>query len=137
MDIMTPDQFRRLQHHAKGTKREHELQAACVQWFRLQHRHYAPLLIAVPNGAALLNGGKGWATLKAEGAVAGAADLLLLVPRGAFGYLAIEMKTPVGRQRARQREWGEAVRAAGGQYAVCRSTFGFEELVNAYLTGNK
>ena len=117
MEVLTPDQFRRLQHHAKGSRREHELQAACVQWFRLQHRHYASLLIAVPNGAALLNGGKGWAELKAEGAVAGAADLLLLVPRGAFGYLAIEMKTPVGRQRARQREWGGG--GEGGGRTVC------------------
>lgn len=130
---LTPDEFRRINAHAKGSKREHQLQAACVRWFRLQYPHYAPLLISIPNGAALLNSAASWKRLKAEGAVAGASDLLLLVPREDCPYLAIEMKTAKGRQRQSQKDWAEAVRSVGGQYEVVRSTFGFEELLNLYL----
>lgn len=50
----------------------------------------------------------------------GAADLIgLLRPSGRF--LALEVKTPEGKQSIQQRLWGEAVRTAGGFYAVVRS----------------
>ena len=44
---------------------------------------------------------------KAEGLVAGVSDLILLVSRGGFGALCIELKTPKGRQSAAQKDGNE------------------------------
>ena len=70
---------------------ESELQQRCVAWFRDTFPAIAPLLIAVPN-AARRNARTG-AILKREGLTAGVADLILLVGRGEFHSLCIEMKT--------------------------------------------
>lgn len=50
----------------------------------------------------------------------GAADLIGLV-RGSGRFVAFEVKTPVGRLSKKQKLWSEAVRNAGGFYAVVRS----------------
>ena len=78
---------------------EHQLQCACVRWFRYAHADLSPLLFAVPNGGRRdhITG----ARLKAEGVVAGVADLLLLVPSQQHHALCIEMKTAKGRQIGR------------------------------------
>ena len=75
---------------------EHRLQCACVRWFRYQYPHHVSLLFAVPNGGRrdAVTG----ARLKAEGVVAGVADLLLFVPTKQHHALCIEMKTATGRQ---------------------------------------
>lgn len=70
---------------------ESRLQIACVAWFRAQYASIWNLLFSVPNGGARSK--TEGAILKAEGATRGVADLLLLVARGGFGALAIEMKT--------------------------------------------
>ncbi len=110
---------------------ESRLQQACVKWFRLQYPQHARLLFAVPNGGARshLTG----AVLKAEGVVAGVADLILFAPRGGFHALCIEMKTETGRQSAVQREWQRAVEAQGYKYALCRSFDEFYELIENYI----
>ena len=67
---------------------EHDLQVACVEWFRYQYQGL--LLMSIPNG--------GWrkkataAKLKQEGAVAGVPDLLLAHPSNGYHGLWIEMK---------------------------------------------
>ena len=57
---------------------EHNIQCACVRWFNYQWPEYRGLLFAVPNGGARSKATAG--KLKAEGVVAGVADLILLVP---------------------------------------------------------
>jgi len=114
---------------------EHELQKACVAWFRLAHRPLAPLLFAVPNGG--LRSPRGAARLKAEGVVAGVADLVLLVPRRGLGALCIEMKTERGRQSPAQREWQAAAERAGNAYAIVRSLDAFIRTVGAYLSNGQ
>lgn len=114
---------------------ESELQIACVRWFRYQHPSVAPLLFAVPNGG--VRNAVTASILKAEGVVAGVADLLLLVPSGGWHGLAIEMKTPTGRQSERQRAWQRAVEGQGYLYAVCRSVEGFITTVEGYLADGK
>ncbi len=112
---------------------EHRLQVACVRWFRLQYPRLRHRLFAVPNGGRrdAVTG----ARLKAEGALAGVADLILLMPSRTYGALLIEMKTPRGRQSPAQREWAEAVTADGRYlYLVCRSLEAFRQAVRAYLT---
>lgn len=73
--------------------------------------------------------------MKAEGMTAGAADLLLLVPRGGFGALGIEFKTLAkgSRQSEAQKRWQKAFESVGNKYAIVRT---FEEavvIVNNYL----
>ena len=108
------------------------LQRRCVAWFRLQHRDLAPLLFAVPNGGARSRVEA--AIMKAEGVTAGVADLLLLVPRGGWSCLCIEMKTQKGRQTPEQKAWQEAATSKGGAlYVVCRSFEEFASYVHNYL----
>ena len=115
---------------------EHSLQVCCVHWFRLQYPQYATLLFAVPNGGAR-NAITG-ARLKDEGVTAGVADLILLLPR-IINYepiihgLAIEMKTPTGRQSPEQRAWQAAIEAQGYKYAIARDVLGFVKIIQEYL----
>lgn len=109
---------------------EHRIQCQCVRWFNLQYPKLRGRLFAVPNG------GKRDVTtaakLKAEGVVAGVADLILLVRNSKYGALLIEMKTRTGRQSDSQKEWQKIV---GGdyKYVVCRSVEEFINKVNSYL----
>lgn len=114
-------------------QREHDLQSACVRYFRLAHPRLSLCLIAVPNGGRrdAVTGAK----LKAEGVVAGVSDLLLLVPQGKYHGLCIEMKTPKGRQSEAQRRWQQAVEEMGYKYALVRSAVQFMQEVDGYLAG--
>ena len=125
---------------------EHKLQCACVKWFAYQHPELQGLLFAVPNGGARSKATAG--KLKAEGVVAGVADLILLVPqhietlstpRNGVWYhdthgLCIEMKTEKGYQSPEQKEWGEKVRRHGFRYVVCRSLEDFIAVVEDHLS---
>lgn len=115
---------------------EHRLQCACVRWFAYQHPELSGLLFAVPNGGARSKATAGM--LKAEGVVAGVADLLLLVPRVMFGVtechgLCVEMKTTKGYQSPEQRVWQAKVEAEGYRYVVVRSLDQFIETITQYL----
>ena len=114
---------------------ESNLQIACVRWFRLQFPSIAPLLFSVPNGGRrdAVTG----AILKAEGAVAGVSDLLLLLPSGEHHGLCIEMKTAKGTQSKEQKEWQKAVEAVGYKYAVVRSFEQFADLIACYIIDGK
>lgn len=110
---------------------ESNLQQACVKWARLQFPVCRKLLFSVPNGAHLsLMQAK---ILKGEGMLAGASDLLLLVPKGDVPYLAIEMKTEKGRLSEYQKEFRDAVQEQGGRYEVVRSFEEFRKLIDSYL----
>ena len=116
------------------TYEEHEIQVACVEWFRWQWPKYEALLFAVPNGGgrSKAEGGK----LKAEGVRRGVSDLLLLVPNKDYHGLCIEMKKPSkdSRQSAEQKEWQKEVEKQGYKYIVCRGLEGdFDSQVNEYL----
>lgn len=115
------------------THEESNIQRWCVFWFRRQYPRLARVLFAVPNGGARSRVTA--AILKAEGVVAGVADLLLLVPSGQYHGLCIEMKTRRGRQQPTQKEWQREVESQGYKYTVCRSVDEFRETVSAYLRG--
>lgn len=116
---------------------EENLQAACVKWFRIQYPQYNGLLFHVPNGGR--RNLKEATRLKAEGVVAGVADLILLVPRIEEGCksmwhaLCIEMKKKGGYQSPEQKDWQKKVEGHGYKYAVCRSLDEFIDTVEAYL----
>lgn len=111
---------------------EHRIQQACVRWFNLQYPHLRGRLFAVPNGGRrdVVTGAK----LKAEGVVAGVADLILLVTNKAFGALLIEMKKPGGIQSVAQRQWQGIVTTNGEyKYVICRSIYDFMREIREYL----
>jgi hypothetical protein len=116
---------------------EHDLQCACVRWFRTQHPKKARLLFAIPNGAKLsgspLQRAKAWKRLEAEGAVSGAADLFLAIPSGDLAGLFIEMKTQRGRQSEKQAAFESAVIASGYGYAMPRTIENFMQIIASYL----
>lgn len=110
---------------------ESHIQQACVRWFRLQYPRLALNLFAVPNGGArdAVTG----RILKAEGVVAGVADLVLLYPSAPYHGMCIEMKTAKGYQRPTQKAWQEAVERVGYKYVVCRSFDDFRSEITDYL----
>lgn len=110
---------------------ESRLQQSCVKWFRYQYRKHSNLLIAVPNGGARSR--KEAAIMKGEGVTPGAADLLLLIPKGDCGALGIEMKVGKGKHSDYQKQWGRDFEAAGNKYIVCRSFDDFMLIINEYL----
>lgn len=111
--------------------KESDTQIACVRWFRLQYPRLARLLISIPNGGRRdIVTGK---ILKAEGAVAGASDLILLLRRGDFGCLCIEMKTRKGKQSDSQKAWQKVMESFGNKYVICRDVTSFINEINTYL----
>lgn len=108
---------------------EHRLQCNCVMWFRLQYPRL--VLFTIPNGGArtITTG----AMLKAEGVLAGVADLFLMFPVKQFHGLFIEMKTDNGRQSESQKQFQTLAESNGYKYVVCRSFNDFKNEILIYL----
>lgn len=110
---------------------ESEMQRACVRWFRYIYPQHALMLIGIPNGVRTTE--RQVAILKAEGMLAGVADLLLLLPAMGYTMLAIEMKTDKGRQSPRQQAWQQEAERHGIRYEVVRSFDEFNYLIEPYM----
>lgn len=115
----------------KPSDEEHQLQVECVKWFYLQYPYYPGRLFSVPNGGR--RDATTGAKLKAEGALAGVSDLLLMVTNKDYGALCIEMKTSKGKQSEAQKMWEEHITQDRYKYIVCRSLDEFMSAVNEYL----
>lgn len=137
---MTIDELHRLwdrktapKRGAKSSHSEHDLQTACVNWFRMQYREYAHLLIAIPNGGQ--RDVRVARKLKAEGVVAGVPDLFLAVARGQSHGLWIEMKNgKAGRVSEHQHYMIDSLARQGYKGVVCRTFDEFMKEINEYLT---
>lgn len=102
-----------------------------MRWFRLAYPEYAYMLIAVPNGAR--TSATQGRILKAEGMLAGVADLLLLVPRGGYGCLALEFKSEVGKQSEAQKIWQQECESNRNVYRIVRTFADAVEVTDEYL----
>ena len=122
------------QHRRTPRDIEHRCQCACVCWFRTQYPELRYALFAVPNGGR--RDATTGAKLKAEGVVAGVSALMLLVKRGKYGALLIEMKAPHGRQSEEQKAFQVYCESAGYKYVICRSREEFRNEVQGYLILN-
>lgn len=111
---------------------ESKIQQACVKWFRYRYPRLWRNMVAIPNGYKTTMSQARIA--KAEGMVAGAADLFLFCPSGPYNGLAIEMKTAKGRQQDTQKLWQRSVEEQGYKYVVCRSLEDFVKEVECYLS---
>ena len=112
--------------------REAEIQTACVQWFRYQFPHLAPILFAVPNGGKR-NPAEA-AHLKAQGVTPGVSDLILLVPSGQYHGACIEMKAGKGQLTDKQHEWLKVAGKQGYYVAICWSVDEFIETIHDYFS---
>lgn len=108
---------------------ESTIQTQCVRWFRYQYP--SRTIFAVPNGGAR-NEVTG-AILKAEGVIAGVADLFILHAAHGYHGLFIEMKTHSGKQQPSQIAFQIKAESEGYKYAVCRSFDDFQKIVNEYF----
>lgn len=112
---------------------ESRLQRMCVGWFRLQYPAISKLLFAVPNGGARSRTEA--AIMKAEGVTAGVTDLVLLIGRGGFNALCIEMKTTDKGSRLTlpQAEWQVLAAHHGSCCVTCRTFEEFQAEIRWYM----
>lgn len=110
---------------------EHNLQAACVKWFRLQYPRLKKNLFAVPNGAWMPPSVS--SKMKAEGMTSGVADLALMISGPLGPMLWIEMKAGRGVQSQHQKDFQCAAINEGHAYRVCRSFDEFRRLIETQL----
>ena len=110
---------------------ERQIQIQCVSWFRARYPEASRVFFAVPNGGIR----NAWTAknLRDEGALSGAPDLVLLVPRHGFASLCIEMKKAGGRQSDNQKAFQEACKLFKNKYVVCYSFDEFKAVVEDYL----
>lgn len=110
---------------------ESKLQQSCVRYFRMAYPEYSYMLFAVPNGGA--RNAVEAKIMKSEGVVSGVADLILLMPRGSYGALCIEMKVGKNTQTANQKQWQHEAEKAGNKYVVVRKFDEFRQVIEEYL----
>ena len=109
---------------------ESQLQQMCVRYFRYVYPQY--LIYAVPNGG--FRNAIEAKRLKAEGVLAGVADLTVLLPQGKILY--IEMKVKGNKQTDNQKEFQQKAEALGYKYYVCYSFEEFKAIIEKELTTN-
>ena len=113
--------------HRKMQEIEHNIQVACVNWFKYQFPQY--VIFAVPNGGkrqhrtVYRNGAPVTYSavaqkLKDEGALAGVADLVIVANKR---VIFIEMKAPKGKQQDTQKVFERSVTRLGHPYYLCHS----------------
>ena len=110
---------------------ESELQQECVKWFRYAYPRYANLLFAIPNVGKRSKIEA--AIMKGEGVRAGVADLFLMLPRGVYHGLFIEMKAGKGVQTDMQKEFEADAIKHGYAYEVCRDIDQFMYVIKCYI----
>lgn len=113
----------------KPKESEHDIQASCVKWFRLQYPK--ALIWATPNGGE--RNKIVAARLKAEGVLAGVPDLFIAEPSGYYHGLFIEMKAGRNNLRTEQLEMMNRLRDSGYKCVVCWTFDEFMRAVNNYL----
>lgn len=116
----------------KPQHKESELQIRCVKWFAYEYPYLRRMLYH-PKNEGHAGGRVQGAIAKAEGVVAGVADLMLQILAGGYTCLAIEMKTKTGKQSKDQKLWQLYLTAAGGSYVVIRSYEQFVDVVGKYI----
>lgn len=108
---------------------EHDIQSACVNWFRYQYPKY--LIYAIPNGGernAIVA-----AKLKKEGVLAGVPDLHIPIARKGFHGLYIEMKAGKNKPTDNQQTIMDKLRNEGYKCEVCWNLGDFMKTVTSYF----
>jgi len=116
---------------------ESAIQQSMITYFRYQYPQYQKLLFSIPNGAFLAGTKeqriRQWKRLEREGAITGAADLFLSIPKHGFNGFYIEVKTPKGTQSKDQKDFMKLVREMGYKYEVVKTIDDFISKIKEYL----
>jgi len=111
---------------------EAALQQACVTWFNMQHYDLHGLLFSSLNGMRTTPTQA--RTAKAEGMIAGVADLMLAVAKHGYHGLFIELKNGSrGRQGEAQKQWQSKIEGQGYRYIIVRDFYTFRRAIESYL----
>jgi hypothetical protein len=112
-------------------KSENRIQQECYMWFHNTYPHLRGLLFAVPNGGARsITEGK---LFKQTGVVAGVSDMILLYDATPYCF---ELKTILGSQSQKQKEWQAKVESQFISYYVIRSLNEFQTIVKTIIHEN-
>ena len=108
---------------------EHEIQVACVNWFRYQYPK--AIIYAIPNGSQrnIIVASK----LKAEGVLAGVPDLHIPISNGSYNGLYIELKAGKNKPTDNQITIMEKLQNEGNKCVVCWSLDEFMQEVKDYF----
>ena len=109
---------------------EHEIQVACVNYFRL--RYPKGLIYAIPNGGQrnVIVASK----LKAEGVLSGVPDLCIPIAKKGYNGLYIELKNGKdGKVSDNQKTIMEKLQSEGYRCEVCRSFDEFKTIIDNYM----
>lgn len=111
----------------KFKESENEIQRSIIEYFRFKYKKYC--IFAVPNGGNrnVVEAMK----MKATGTLAGVSDLIVLMPNRC---IFIEVKTDVGKQSDKQKEFESTVKLLGFEYYVVRNINDFDLIINTPLT---
>ena len=114
---------------------EHVEAVTLMRVVKLHEAKYPALrmLFAVPNGGDRHPAVA--AKLKAEGVKAGVPDYLMPVPSGDYIGLAVELKTMTGSASREQKDWLQALRAAGWRAEVCKGWESAWAVTREYVEG--
>ena len=110
---------------------EDTLQMHCVEEFSKRWPHYANLIHHSPNGGKRI--GNEGARFKAMGTRSGWPDLVVMVQRGGYGGLFIELKYEDGSLSVDQKRMIELLRAQGYRAEVHRSVESFMATCADYI----
>ena len=120
---------------SKRRTSEHSEQVKTVSWFRLQYPRLASCLFAIPNGGKR---DKITATmLKSEGVLAGVPDLFLMVAKGSYHGLFVEMKSLTGRLSQSQKDFKIEAEKQGYLVIVAHGFDEAREQIHGYLFNSK
>lgn len=108
---------------------EHDIQKACIEWFRLKYPKY--LIYAIPNGGQ--RNKIVAAKLKAEGVLSGIPDLHIPVAKQGFHGLYIEMKAGKNKARENQISVMQKLSNEGFRCEVCWTADQFRAVVDNYF----
>ena len=108
---------------------EHEIQVACVEWFRYQYPK--SIIYSIPNGGKrnVIVAQK----LKAEGVLAGVPDLHIPISNGSYNGLYIELKAGKNKPTDNKITIMEKLQNEGYKCVVCWSLDEFMQEVKDYF----
>ena len=110
---------------------EHDLQVACLAWFKMQYPKYERVIYHIPNERKQSPmAGK---RAKDLGTLAGVADVFLSVAKYDFHGFYIEFKSAKGKQTDEQFYFEEAILKQGYQYKIIRDFETFKTEIVKYL----
>lgn len=108
---------------------ESKLQQDAVKWFKLQFPK--EVIFSSPNEGKRTRSNA--SRLKAEGMMAGVADLQVLSAQNGYNGLFIEMKYGKGKQTDSQKCFQKLAEQNGYKYVICKSFDEFRNEIQDYL----